>query len=237
MVNEYNNPDLLPGMFPTLFSYGIEGFKDKSRPTLLSFQQQAQYYLNLADHCFRYHHSHLFVALNMIQRRAAHLHTFFTVKKSNFNIIAWKLTQVSADVLNSLASRLEREHKVTQLTVEEKAAYVLLQQVNTISARIPGSQASKIFVRNEMRAYFSYFGLPHLFFTFNPSAAHSPIFQVMYGEKSIDLSHCFPKFISGRKRALRLAHDPVAAADFFEFCWHMCFEHLLGWNFKTQSSN
>lgn len=149
-INEYNNPDLLPGMFPTLFPFGIGGFEDKSRPTALSFQQQAQYYLNLADRSFRYHHSFLFVALNMIQRRAAHLHTFFTVKKSSFDVVAHKLTQVSPEVLNSLASRLECEHKVSQLTAQEKAAYTLLQQVNTISARIPGFQASKIYVWNEM---------------------------------------------------------------------------------------
>lgn len=59
----------------------------------------------------------------------------------------------------------------------------------------------------------------------------------MYGDKTVDLSHRFPRLISGRERALRLAHDPVAAANFFEFCWCTCFEHLLGWDFKTQGSN
>ena len=62
-VPEYNNPDLMPGMFPTLFPLGIGGFEDKSRQTGLSFQQQAQYYLNLPDRSFRYHYSFIFVAL------------------------------------------------------------------------------------------------------------------------------------------------------------------------------
>jgi len=31
---------------------------------------------------------------------------------------------------------------------------------------------------------------------------------------------------------LRLAQDPVAAADFFEFCIKMLFEHLFGWDFE-----
>ncbi|KAG2106182.1 uncharacterized protein F5147DRAFT_527039, partial [Suillus discolor] len=109
--------------------------------------------------------------------------------------------------------------------------------VNTIAVRIPGSEASKNFVRNEIRSYFSYFGLPHLFFTFNPSAAHSPIFQVMYGDSSVDLTSHFPRLIAGRKHALRLAHDPVAAADFFEFSWRCCFEYLLGWDFKAGKSS
>ncbi|KAG2749902.1 hypothetical protein P692DRAFT_201712247, partial [Suillus brevipes Sb2] len=236
-IPEYKNPDLLPGMFPTLFPYGIGGFEDKLRDAPLSFEQQARYYLNLPDRAFRYHHSYLFVVLNILQRRAAHLHTFFTVRKSNFHDVARKLTKVSSSVLDSLASKLEREHRLSTLTVDEQCAMSLLQQVNTISARIPGSHASKIYVRNEIRSYFSYFGLPHLFFTFNPSPAHSPVFQVMFGDASVDLSHRLPRLVSGRERALRLAQDPVAAADFFEFMWRACFQHLLGWDFSKRRSS
>ena len=44
--------------------------------------------------------------------------------------------------------------------------------------------------------------------------------------------------VSGTERALRLAKDPVAAADFFEFAIQRMFEHLFGWNFdQGQSSN
>jgi hypothetical protein len=149
-IPEYKNPDLFPGMFPTLFPYGIGGFEDKDRHTALSFEHQAQYYLNLTDRNFRYHHSYLFFVLNMLQRCAAHLHTFFTVRKSNFNSIARQLTQVSPAVLDTLAAKLELEHNVSQLNTEEKGALTLLQKVNMISARIPGSHASKIYVHNKI---------------------------------------------------------------------------------------
>ncbi|KIM39065.1 hypothetical protein M413DRAFT_39441, partial [Hebeloma cylindrosporum] len=188
------------------------------------------------DRSFRYHFSYIFVALNMLQRRMAHLHTYFTVKNSNFDSIARKLIEISPDTLLNLAKHLETEKSFSDLTAEEKYALELLQKVNTISARIPGSQASKIFIRNEIRNYFSFFGLPQIFFTFNPSAAHSPIFQVMFGDKTIDLSSRFPKTVSGRERALRLAKDPVAAADFFEFCVTSLFKFLLGWDYSTCSS-
>jgi hypothetical protein len=82
----------------------------------------------------------------MLQWQAAHLHIFFTVKKSNFDLVAHKLTQVSPGVLSMLDSCLECEHKVSQFMLEEKRAYMLLKQVNTISACIPGSEASKIYV-------------------------------------------------------------------------------------------
>ncbi|KAG2742618.1 hypothetical protein P692DRAFT_201889980, partial [Suillus brevipes Sb2] len=236
-VNEYKNPDLIPGTYPTLFPFGIGGFEDNSRPVSISFQQQAQYYLNIADRSFRYHHSFMFVVLNMIQRRTAHLKTSFMVRHSHFHHIARNLTQISPAILDSLATKLEHEHKFSDLAPAEKNALNLLKQVNTIAARIPGSQASKIYVRNEIRSYFSYFGLPHLFFTFNPSPAHSPIFQVMYGDSTVDLSQRFPQLVSARERAIRLAHDPVAAADFYEFSFESCFEYLLGWNFQTRSSS
>ncbi|KAG1869165.1 hypothetical protein C8R48DRAFT_754190 [Suillus tomentosus] len=207
-VPEYKNPSFFPGMYPTLYPYGIGGFEIKSRPTALAFHRQAQYCLSISDRSFRYHNSFLFVVLNILQRRQAHLQTHFS----------------------RLASQLERECKLSNLTSEEKSALALLQQVNTLSARIPGSQASKIFVRNEIRNYFGYFGLPHIFFTFNPSATHSPIFQVMYGDNSIDLSSRFPTMPTGPERAARLAH-------FFEFSFKCLFRDLFGWDFDHERSS
>jgi len=192
----------MPGMFPTLYPFGIGGFEDKTRATAISFKEQAAYYFNIPDRSFRYHFSYMFVALNMLQCRLAYLYTSFTVKNSNFDAVACELISISPDVLNSLAKKLEQEKKLSTLTSEEQHAFNLLKKVNTISTRIPGSQASKIFIRNEIRNFFAFFGLPQIFFMFNPSAAHSPIFQVIFGDKTIDLSSRFPKIISGRERAL-----------------------------------
>ncbi|KAG2758050.1 hypothetical protein P692DRAFT_201696157, partial [Suillus brevipes Sb2] len=235
-VPEYNNPRLFPGMYPTLYPYGIGGFEDKSRLIPLSFDHHAKYCLNISDRYFRYHESFIFVVLNMLQRRQAHLQTYFAVSKSNFESVARELTSVSPEVLERLANRLEQECKLSNLTTDEHNALKLLRQVNTMSTRIPGSQASKIFVRNEIRNYYGYFGLPHIFFTFNPNPAHSPIFQVMYGDYSVDLSERLPRMPAGHIRATRLAHDPVAGADFFEFSFRCLFRYLLGWDFEHNRS-
>ena len=235
-INEYNNPNLIPGCFPTLFPFGIGGFEIKECPIPLSFQQQAAYYLKVLDCSFHYHNSFLFVCMNIMQHRQAHLHTHFTVRKSDFLKVAQGLASVSSTALNNLATHLEKEGCLSDLSTKEKNAMNLLKHVNTIAARIPGSHASKIFVRNKIRNYFGYFGLPVLFFTFNPCAAHSPIFQVMYGDVSIDLTSHFPKLVSARQHAICLAHDPVAAADFYEFSFRCCFEYLLGWDFKKGKS-
>jgi hypothetical protein len=111
-VPEYNNPDLVPGMFPTLFPLGLGGFDDAARITKLNFGAQANAFLDVPDRCFKYHHSYIFVVLNIIQRRAARLQTHFTVRRSKFNVVAKRLAAVSPNVLQSLADHLEREGKL-----------------------------------------------------------------------------------------------------------------------------
>ncbi|TFK18735.1 hypothetical protein FA15DRAFT_602756, partial [Coprinopsis marcescibilis] len=235
-IPEYNNPDLIPGMYPTLFCLGIGGFEDKTRATKLSFQLQAQYYLNLPNRQFRYHYSFLFVVLNMIQRRKAHLHTHFTVSSLRFKAVAHKLVGLSANTLAEVAEIVENEKSTKSLSTEQKSALDLLRYVNAVGEKIPGSHMAKIAARTDIRNYFGYFGLPHIFLTFNPAAVHSPIFQVMYGDKLVDLSSRYPKLPPRSERARRLAQDPVAAADFFDFSFRCLFEHLLGWDFKTRCS-
>ena len=186
---------------------------------------------------FRHHQSFILVTLNIIQQWLCHLHTHFTVQRSNFDSIARKLTSLSPDVLKHVATHLEQEHSLDTLSSTDRDVMSLLNHVNTISARLPGSQSAKIFTQNEIRSYFSEFSLPHLFFTFNPSATHSPIFQVMVGEEVIDLTSQFPYVIPTKERALRLAQDPVAASDFFNFFVTCTFQHLFGWDYASQKSS
>lgn len=120
LVNEHKNPDLIPGMYPTLFLFGIGGFEDKSRPVSISFQQQAQYYLNIVDCSFHYHHSFMFVVLNMTQHCIAYLQTSFTVYCLHFHHVAQNITQISPAILDSLATKLKHEHKFSDLAPAKK---------------------------------------------------------------------------------------------------------------------
>ncbi|KAF6752481.1 hypothetical protein DFP72DRAFT_815331, partial [Ephemerocybe angulata] len=235
-IPEYNNPNLVPGMYPKLFPYGIGGFEDPERMTPISFDKQAEYYFNLPDREFRYHYSYLFVVLNMVQRRKSHLHTHFTVKSTHFRKVAQSLTSLSFETIADVSEIIESERSTKSLNAEQKKALDLLRYVNTVAEKVPGSYAAKISARAGIRSFFSYFGLAHLFFTFNPSPVHSPIFQVMYGDTTVDLSSRFPTVPSSNERVRRLVHDPVAAADFFDFAVKALFEHLLGWNFKERRS-
>jgi len=147
----------------------------------------------------------MFVALNIYQCRTAHLHTTLTVKKSYFSEMFKKIVKLTPGMLNSLADYLEHEKSMINLEPDQKNALDLLQQVNTISAHIPGSEASKIQIHNKIRSYFGIFGLPQIYLTLNPSAAHSPIFQVMFGDETVNLYDHYLILVNAMERASHVA--------------------------------
>ena len=59
---------------------------------------------------------------------------------------------------------------------------------------------------------------------------HSPIFHLMFGDQSVDLTSQFPSLVPSKQRALHVAQDPVAAADFFDYC---LVQYLFGWDYKN----
>ncbi|CAF3695839.1 unnamed protein product [Rotaria sp. Silwood1] len=95
-ANEYSNPNLLLGIFPTLFPYGCGGLEDGSRPIRINFREHLRYLLSYADRRFAQHYSFIFVVFNILQRRTACFHAQLMTTKSWF--------QQSAQVLNSLKS-------------------------------------------------------------------------------------------------------------------------------------
>lgn len=235
-VSEYNNPDLLPGMFPTLFPYGIGGFEDKSRDPPVSLRSQTDYLLDCADRSFSRHQYFIFVLFNILQRRTAHLQTHIIVSKRNFSSISERLSSITPETLNVLSSILEREGHVTDLTPDQRTAFELLSKVNAIAGNMPGSHAAKLRCRSTIRDYMGFFGIAHIYLTINPNATHSPLFQIFYGDKAVDLTVRYPELVARSERSKRVAIDPVAAADFYEFSVKAIFGDLFGWDFKTRSS-
>jgi len=161
--------------------------------------------------------------VNILQRRAAHLHTSLTVSQSHFKAVSETLLSISPHTLSIVANHLENEGKVSDLATEQKKVFDLLSEVNIVSAKIPGSQASKIFCHNEIQSHSGLFGMPILFLTVNPNPSHSPMFQIIFGDLTVNLDEIFPVLVSSTEHALQLAKDPVAAADFFDFSIHCLF--------------
>lgn len=66
-VNEFFNPTLFPMIYPTLYPYGIGGFKDDCRRVKVSMQRHVKHLFSLYDRHFQEHYSFLFAAFNILQ--------------------------------------------------------------------------------------------------------------------------------------------------------------------------
>jgi hypothetical protein len=93
----------------------------------------------------------------------SHLHTSLAIRKSRYADVTPKIALLTPDVLDRVAKYIEHKKKVPDLPVEDREALVLVNEVSAIGANIPGLSASKLKICNDMRAYFGYFGMPHLF--------------------------------------------------------------------------
>jgi hypothetical protein len=51
---------------------------------------------------------------------------------------------------------------------------------------------------------------------------------LFFGDHAVDLTKRYPMLVPCGQRAVRVATDPVAAADFYEFCVHAIFKDLFG---------
>lgn len=66
--NEFNNSQLFPKLYPSLFPYGIGGFEDSRRKIPVAMQSQIKHFMNIADRRFKHHQSFIFTAFNILQR-------------------------------------------------------------------------------------------------------------------------------------------------------------------------
>ncbi|KAE8244560.1 hypothetical protein A4X13_0g6492, partial [Tilletia indica] len=234
-VQEYKNPELFPGMFPTLFPWGIGGFEGK-RDSALSMERQAQYLLDLSEPDFRRHWSFIFVVANIKQRRAIHHGSRFACKTADFPRISKALAGLTPSLVQNICEHLNQGGTMRTLSAEENRISDLLKRCELMSVHVPGSKAAMNRARADIRGYTGLFGVFHLFLTLNPSPLSSPVFQVFYGDSNVQLDVRMPELPPASTRAVRVADDPVAASDFFHFHIAAVMAHLFGWDFKKKES-
>ena len=229
-VNEFFNPDLLPMMYPTLFPYGIGGVEDKRRSNAISFENHVKHLLSLADRRFQEHYSFIFTVFNIVQRRKMLLHTSLKVKRSNFRSWANKFHNVSPDAIERVISESSDKGYATAHDDEERKVLDVMKEVNTISSHIPGSSASQVAMRNEIRALTMKIGLPSFFITINPADIYNPIVKFLAGG-DIDVDSLLPEQVpSSWEQSILIAKNPVIAAQFFDTYVKVFLSTLLGYD-------
>ena len=211
-VNEYANPNLFLGIFPTLFPYGFGAVKDSSRPVKIDFREHIRYLLSYADRRFEEHHSFIFVVFNILQRRTACVHARLVTSRPYF--------QKSAQLLESLSSKditlaLVNISKGAYTKVSDEKIGALMKHIKVVGGHVMGSAHMRSTLRTKIHSLCFNIGLPSIFVTINPADTHSPV-ALYFAGVDLDLDKVIPGAIgTSYERAKIIASHPVATAKYF----------------------
>lgn len=211
--NEYNNPTLLLGLYPTLFPYGTGAFEDVSRPVKVSLRKQIQYLLSYHDRRFEEHYSFMFVVFNMLQRREACLHARLMTSKPFFSKIADHIVSLDAKDVEQVLSDFEKNK--TNVKTHNPQVNALLSQVKAVGGKVMGSAYSRSALRSQIHGLIFNQGLPSIFLTINPADINSRV-ALYFAGVNLDLDAIIPSNLpTTYERAEIIASHPVATAKFF----------------------
>ena len=227
-VNEFFNVDLFPMMYPTLYPYGCGGFEDQGQVKRISMKEHAKYLLSLRDSRFQTHNSFLFTVFNMLQRHDMLLGCSLKVKRATFSQFTKRFSSVSSDAVGNILGRIEKGDKVSASTDEEQKVLRLMKEVNLVTAKVPGSSAARVAMRNEIRALTLTHGMPSFYITINPADAHNPIVKFLAGA-DIDIDSLLPDDVpSYWDQSKIIAANPVIGANFFNTYLKAFIKTVLG---------
>ena len=214
-MNEFNNVDLFPKLYPTLFPYGCGGFEDRCRKKPISMKEHVKTIFSWHDNRFQTHYSFLFTVFNMLQRRALLLGCSLKVKKASFSRFAKQFSSVSSQAVARVLERVEKGERLTIETDEDRQVLRLMKEVNLVTSKVQGSSASRVAMRNEIRALTMTHGMPSFYVTINPADSHNPIVKFLAGE-NIDLDNILEEQIPKYwEQAILLSTNPTVGASFF----------------------
>ncbi|CAF4251337.1 unnamed protein product [Rotaria socialis] len=211
-ANEYSNPNLLLGIFPTLFPYGCGAIEDCSRPVKIDFREHVRYLLSFGDHRFEEHYSFIFVVFNILQRRTACFHAHLMTSRPYFQQSAQLLELLSSA---DIATALVNISKGTYSKVADQRINTLMKHIKIVGGHVMGSSHSRSALRTKIHSLCFYLGLPSLFVTINPADIHSPV-ALYFAGVDLDLDKILPEALgTSYERAKTIATHPVATAKFF----------------------
>ena len=122
-AKDFSNPELLPGLYPTLFPYGCGVPEDSSRPTKVSLNQHIRYLLALEDRRFKKHHSFMFVLSSMIQRRQACLNASLMASRPYLQDIAPNLQTITSHEIEAALMAFIKNHSLLFQTLVSICCY------------------------------------------------------------------------------------------------------------------
>ena len=214
LINEYFNPKLLLGLYPTLFCYGYESPEDKSCPIDIKFRKHIRYLLSYHDRRFETNHSFIFVVFNMLQRCDACFHAQLIATKPYFQASAEEIQSLSSNDIEQVLSNVSKNR---YSSTSNSALQNLLNHIKTVGGWVMGSAYSRTALRTRIHTLIYNQGLPSIFLTVNPVDIHSPAALYFAGVKLNLDSIQIEQLMTTYKRAEIVAAHPVATAKFFMY--------------------
>lgn len=216
-----SNPNHLLGCFPTLFPYGRGGIEaSKNTP---SYETHVRWTMEYADHRFRKDPQYPFQVFGVMQKREVCRSAVIQMRKKHFN----KNMALISTLTNKDMEKASQE-EAQGIGHSNPAMRALRQEMRAIRTRVKGSDESRTSVRYKIWATNLQFNPPIIWLTINPSDTNDPIAQVLTGEE-IDLdAFCNTAGPDGNQRAMNIANDPFASAQYFHLIVKTVFEELFG---------
>ncbi|EFI26879.1 hypothetical protein CC1G_15280 [Coprinopsis cinerea okayama7 len=235
LVNDIKNSALFPMLFPSLFPFGFGAPEAKKNAFPVSFESHIRHLLCIRERRFQEHHSFMFTAFNIIQRRKVLLSIALRTRRSSFDDVASTFAGVSSlavsEVLDKIVTSLSTNSYPVPDTHAQSQALNLNKQVNVIFRDVPGSSGSRVTMRNEIRSMFATeLGLPSLYVTVNPPDVFNPLVAVL-GGSDIDIDNLPDNLVPTYWDLAKLvSQNPVVAAKFFHIYINAFITELLAWD-------
>ncbi|EIW81884.1 hypothetical protein CONPUDRAFT_29289, partial [Coniophora puteana RWD-64-598 SS2] len=118
-------------------------------------------------------------AMRHFKSKAFLLQCSIRVSKADFRFFADKFSTVSPETVHIVANRVASGGSLVALTPDEQKVIDLMKQVNVVTGTVPGSSASRVSQRNEIKGLMIQHGAPTFYITVNPADVYSPILRSM----------------------------------------------------------
>lgn len=120
------------------------------------------------------------------------MNTSLKVKQSNFHHLADDLAGILPSDLHNVADRVAKGDYKTVYSDGEKKVLRLMKEVEVVNQDVPCSNASRLAMRNEIRALMVEHGVPGFFITINPADVYNPLIKCLAGN-DIDIDQLLPE--------------------------------------------
>ena len=219
-VNRYYNPSYWANSFPWLFPYGCGGAENNTRPASLSLIEWVRHLLNLEDARFREDPAFMFIAFDIVYRRAIYQRTKYVYTKVYTKNDTAKINEPTVDDFDECLKWMNKKSNLGN-DPHSKKIRQMLQRMKRVGSKVAGSVYDREACRNKIMAIISEHGLPNTFVTINPSDIHNLIvsyWSCLSTDEQFDLDKLMPDdqpYPDANARASFVAKDPVLCAQFF----------------------